>query len=333
MKKLIMPFLLLMFWVSFTPCKAQDDNLEESWKSLASVRDDYAIWCMYFKDEKNGWAGGPGTIIHTTDGGMTWEKQKTGFGRRILCIYFKNLRDGFAAGESDSYMETHDGGVTWTDRSSVFSGCKFRKIFFVNDQTGYMLSESGVYRTTDGGKAWANIGPKKPEDFGWESYNGLTARDAKHLILVGNKEMMFMSDDGGTTWVANKKEFFSGERRNFYGIAFTDANNGWITLERSQSPDVDCLVTKDGGATWTPGNVFGNHTLKDFNFSGKTGWGMPTNSDHNMYVTYDGGATWKQQTVTKDYKVKCAYCISPKASYVGLHGVSDLFTVYVPKGN
>jgi photosystem II stability/assembly factor-like uncharacterized protein len=288
------------------------------------------MYCMSFRDEQNGWAAGQGIIVHTADGGKTWEKQYVG-PAHILCIYFKNAKDGFAAGESDLYMFTHDGGATWKEEHSRFSGQKFRKIFFTDDKTGFLLSEGGVFKTTDGGTTWKDMGPKRPEEFYNSLFTGLTARDAKHLVLVGEKEFLYTSDDAGNTWVANKKDFFTGDRRNFYGVAFKDANTGWISCSTGSGTDVDALCTTDGGATWTPKMMFNGYQLKTLEFHGNCGWATSRMNDKMVYVTYDGGATWNEQNVTNENKVNAAYIFSQKVGYVGVNGEDYHFRLYVPK--
>lgn len=316
--------------ISVTRSFAQPEKPAEQWESQSSLRDMYNMYCMSFRDEQNGWAAGQGIIVHTGDGGKTWEKQYTG-NSNILCIYFKNAKDGFAAGESDLYMFTHDGGATWKEEHSRFSGQKFRKIVFTDDKTGFLLSEGGVFKTTDGGTTWKSVGPKRPEEFYNKSFTGLTARDAKHLVLVGEKEFLYTSDDAGDTWKANTKDFFAGDRRNYYGVAFKDANTGWISCSTGSGTDFDALCTTDGGATWTPRKIFNDYQAKTLEFHGNVGWLTSRMSDHMIYVTYDGGSTWAEQNVTNENKVNAACLFSQKVGYVGVNGGDYHFRLYVPK--
>ncbi len=319
--------LLLAGMAMQTTTQAQD----ESWQMLSSTRDPFSAYCAYFRTPQEGWEAGAKGILHTADGGKTWEKQWAEQGR-VLCIYFKNAKDGFAGGESNLYMETHDGGATWKADFSHFQSAKFEKIVFVSEQTGYMFCSVTVYRTTDGGKTWKDIGPKKPSEESSEDYTGFVARDAKHLIVVGRHEMMFTSDNGGDTWVANKKDFFTGPRKNYYSVAFAkDGKTGWISCSDGSGSDIDCLYTTDGGANWTPKKQFNSYQLKKMEFNGNTGWALSDMSSHTMYTTYDGGATWNEETVSKEHKVNTAYLFSPGVGYAGIGGSDYLFNLYVPK--
>ena len=331
MKKILTTVLLACTtMLSVTTSFAQSEKPAESWESISSLRDIYNFYCMSFRDEQNGWAAGQGIIVHTADGGKTWEKQYIG-AARILCIYFKNAKDGFAGGESDLYMYTHDGGATWKEEHSLFSGQKFRKIFFTDDKTGFMLSEAGVFKSTDGGAKWVSVGPKRPEEFYNSDFTGLTARDAKHLVLVGEKEFLYTSDDAGSTWVASKKEFFTGDRRNYYGVAFKDANTGFISCSTGSGTDFDALCTTDGGATWTPKKIFNSYQATSLEFRGNCGWLTTDMNKHMVYLTYDGGNTWSEQTVTNEHKVKAVSLFSQKVGYAGVNGDDYHFRMYIPK--
>lgn len=70
-------------------------------------------------DSLNIWASGAnGSIIHTSDGGKKWEKQRNGDNPlipkyRLRGIVFKDLMTGYAAGEKGIILKTADGGVHW----------------------------------------------------------------------------------------------------------------------------------------------------------------------------------------------------------------------------
>jgi photosystem II stability/assembly factor-like uncharacterized protein len=323
MKKIATILLITLATMPIAGALAQD-----AWQVVSTQRDIANFFCMYFLDEHNGWAAGQGIIIHTADGGKSWEKQYSGPGH-IKCIYFKNVKDGFAGGESDFYVETHDGGATWKPGATKFESSYFIKIFFVNDKNGFMLSKGSVYRSTDGGASWKNMGPKK-EDESYD-FNGLAARDASHLVVVGDHEMLYTSADGGATWTQNKKDLLTGERRHFWEVGFKDANTGWISCSTGPGDDVDCLYTTDGGNTWTPKSVFKSYQLKNFNFRGNCGWATMGMNEQGLLVSYDGGATWDEQKVTDKHKVMGACIISQKTAFVGLQGDDFLFRLSTPK--
>lgn len=336
MKKLTKTLAVVIIALSSTlQMQAQQQkNPPVSWQEQYAGRDMMNMYCMYFKDANNGWVGGASYILHTSDGGKTWEKQYEGQGR-VLAIYFKNDKDGFAGGESNLYISTHDGGKTWKETYTVFQGAKFTKIFFTDQMHGYMLSDGGVYRSIDGGTTWKDMGPKKPDEQSTEDFTGLAFTDAKHGILVGGGEMMFTSDDGGATWKQNTKDYFSGPRRNYYAMGFINTTTGWISCSKASEEDldIDCLYTTDGGATWTKKKCFNLYQIKNFTFHGNCGTATSRMNPQTAYVTTDGGATWTEQAVIDNSdKVFGIEVFSPTSGFAGVTDEeNDLMHIYVPK--
>src|SRR5215207_4385169 len=65
------------------------------------------------------WAvGDVGTILHTTNGGASWQKQISGTQQRLDAVRFKDPLHGWALGTSLA-LYTVDGGVTWTPGTGI----------------------------------------------------------------------------------------------------------------------------------------------------------------------------------------------------------------------
>jgi photosystem II stability/assembly factor-like uncharacterized protein len=59
-------------------------------------------------------AGRPGSVVlHSRDGGTTWEVQRTGQPLPINAIHFVDETHGWAAGELGAILRTQDGGKSW----------------------------------------------------------------------------------------------------------------------------------------------------------------------------------------------------------------------------
>ena len=129
-------------------------------------------------------------IMKTTDGGRTWQaRDMTDHASVLIDNYFTGPDTGWVVGgriqpvtEADLprqctknlarsklkpvVLRTEDGGATWTDR---LAGMESRfphgewgwKIFFVNDEIGYValenFCEGAVLKTTDGGQTWIRL--------------------------------------------------------------------------------------------------------------------------------------------------------------------------------
>src|SRR5262249_3840074 len=61
-----------------------------------------------------GWAVGKnGTILHTSDGGITWVPQNSSTSNELEGVSFPDPNNGWAVGEHGTIVHTGDGGLTW----------------------------------------------------------------------------------------------------------------------------------------------------------------------------------------------------------------------------
>ena len=107
---------------------SQDDGVNwnaqgKSWPELHSI---VAL------DEEVAWAAGEeGTILHTTDAGMTWEKQSDIPDLDWYSVHFSSMANGWAVGEGGNSIATSDGGETWslhhTGTESGSAWCSFSR--------------------------------------------------------------------------------------------------------------------------------------------------------------------------------------------------------------
>ena len=65
------------------------------------------LHAVRFVNQNEGWAGGlEGKMIHTTDGGTTWNQQTTGTTARFAGIDFVDSENGWAVGISGTILHT-----------------------------------------------------------------------------------------------------------------------------------------------------------------------------------------------------------------------------------
>ncbi len=157
------------------------------------------LTCLDFIDNKNGWAAGhAGVIIHTADGGESWEVQKKASmdNQPILDIQFPSKEVGYACGAFDSFFKTTDGGKTW---KSIPTGTDniYNCLVFIDENKGYMVGEYGtVLLTRDGAKSW-----EKLDLGGYEgSFFGITLVSEKRLLIYGVAGKIMKSENSGQTW-------------------------------------------------------------------------------------------------------------------------------------
>ena len=110
---------------------------------------------LHFVDAKHGWiVGEKGMIIHTNDGGQTWERQETGTEGDFKSVYFTTLLNGWAVGDNGLIAATDDGGKHWyLQESGIYS--MLNGVFFANSKEGWVVGEDAdILYTQNGGKTW-----------------------------------------------------------------------------------------------------------------------------------------------------------------------------------
>jgi len=114
---------------------------------------------------KHAWAvgylpgiGGYGHILHSVDGGNTWEIQwkSSTYGPNPFKVVFLNETEGWVATD-DVLLHTTDGGITWSaiwSRTQLFGG--YIRAFQVTDRENLQigLSDGKALYTFDRGKTW-----------------------------------------------------------------------------------------------------------------------------------------------------------------------------------
>ena len=155
---------------------------------------------LAFTDEKNGWAAcEPAGIYHTSDGGLSWDRQTTGLetalgpgqanSAAIIEIDFSDPAHGWAiwnctALNQSLLIGTADGGKTWAQYWRAPEGETLRAVYFLNSQEGWLGTQRSqyVYHSIDGGHHWT----VEPVNFEEQMpLYRIAAADADHIWAVG----------------------------------------------------------------------------------------------------------------------------------------------------
>jgi len=108
---------------------------------------------------------GPPILLHTENGGETWEDRSFLTDKALSAVYFNNQNLGWVAGNG-IILHTTDGGQNWDEQWT--GNYELRDIFFISEDTGwavgdsfpqnYQIKDKGVLlKTTDGGDLWEAI--------------------------------------------------------------------------------------------------------------------------------------------------------------------------------
>jgi len=143
-----------------------------------------------FADPSRGWAvGSNGTILHTSDGGQSWEVQVSGLEADLTHIQVYDTEKASIAGDFDGLLQTSDGGETWSP-IQLPQGYSYGPIFFPTALTGWVVGRSEadgsvvMWSTTDGGSAWNPF--SMPLEDGFSALHFVTEQEGWAVGEKGN---------------------------------------------------------------------------------------------------------------------------------------------------
>lgn len=137
------------------------EPVEPEFFKRATVEEEYdnprpTLFGLYFSDPQNGWICGMDSIImHTADGGATWEVLKTAMGEPLYNVVVAANR-GWAVGNKGTYLESRDGGMSWFKQDdAIKTKLRLADVAFGGPDTGWIVGATGtILKTENAGKSW-----------------------------------------------------------------------------------------------------------------------------------------------------------------------------------
>ena len=303
MKKIGLVFSLILFFsVTF--------QLSAQWFFQSPGPTSNMLNDILFVDSLSGWiAGEDGILMHTTNGGVTWNNQITAFYyKSIKSIDFISKTTGWAVGLWGRLYKTTNKGQNWLLKNSNTDKWLF-DVDFISETNGIVVGGSAygydpgiILKTTDGGETWTN-----------------QLSSAKHLysvdfvsdsivFAVGDEGEIWKSIDGGSEWFLVP----SNTTDNLRSVYFINDNIGWI-IEAEYTDNL--LRTTDGGNTWVVQGIGEYSELYSIKFiSDQIGWASGILG--NLFKTYDGGVTWIKSYVTYSLTLSALCFLSENSGYM-----------------
>jgi photosystem II stability/assembly factor-like uncharacterized protein len=211
-------------------------------------------------------------------------------GNHLNDIDIVNDHLAYAIGNRGTLLKTTNGGVSWEiKQSNTLSD--LRALVFINENVGWICSDTAISKTTDGGNNWVN-------QFTGIWLNDIVFTNSNSGLAVGNFGIILKTTNAGETW----QRITISWDYDFNSISFVNDSIGWVVGDLGK-----IIKTTDGGNTWneqylSPTRTF---TLVDF-IDEENGWAIdPYYTGGRLFKTTDGGNNWENKLFnTSPYFIK-----------------------------
>ena len=218
------------------------------------------IYSIYFLNNNEGFAVGGESgcgetgcvpkgaiIIHTKDGGQTWDQSSVTPSKKIelKSICFTSDSIGFTVGDG-LILSTRNRGANWQETKISNLGGIMMDVKFINDKKGLIACTFGkLLKTIDGGINWNVLSPFPPI-----GANTLALVN-ENLIFTAGYTNIAKSSDFGSTW-----SDLPSYPTDIFKLIFTSENIGYA-FGRGEYSGGDfghnygsIYFSIDGGSTW-----------------------------------------------------------------------------------
>ncbi|MBS1493602.1 MAG: T9SS type A sorting domain-containing protein [Bacteroidetes bacterium] len=230
-----------------------------------------------------------------------WYQVNSGTSNLLTSVFFTNLNTGFSTGTGGTLLITRNTGASWQNIDLNNPTFTFKKIYFKDQSTGFILANSPIpddtlyskiYKTTNGGNNWFVDNPRINNVFlkNIEFADGVGYMSGGLYSVGPNK--FFKSTNDGNSWV----EIPTGINGSITSQKFINYEIGYIGV-------MNCIYkTPNGGNNWNL--VYQNlgsyyNVVSDIVFiNGVTGFAAggyyldTLNKNRFVIKTTNSGANW-----------------------------------------
>src|SRR5215475_7753363 len=233
--------------------------------------------------------GDAGTILKTTDAGITWSPLTSGTTNALYDVYFFDATQGVAVGEQGLILRTTDGGAGW---QGVTSGVEdaLRSVSF-SGVNGIIGGDSQtILYSTDAGASWQI----SQSGFFGGGFPGAQMLSPTVGFVAGQNSIFVplfgASTDGGANWDLGAFLFENNEG-GCTDVFFFDQDTGVVSGAVFDGRGAIARTT-DGGTNWS--TLFFDQAIQGITFPQPTS-GFATGAGGRISQSTDGGITWTDQ--------------------------------------
>jgi photosystem II stability/assembly factor-like uncharacterized protein len=206
--------------------------------------------CVQFLNSDTGYAGGDNFGLYRTDnGGNTWSQVIGCPTNNIYCMQFVNDTLGWMGAFGGTILRTFNGGLNWVQQFTQNNSQKILKISMNGVNTGIAVSNSYVYRTSNG--------------VNWNAVFNTSQFSAYCVALNSNSDIFFGGQGGSMYSAANFGSTYTDLNPDMglstnSKIRFFDPMNGWVSRHEGK-----ILRTTNGGTTWLESSIPSGNSMND----------------------------------------------------------------------
>jgi photosystem II stability/assembly factor-like uncharacterized protein len=311
-------------------------NNGTTWKPIFENQPSYSIGCITIDPVNPDilWIGtgenvsgrhvgfGDG-VYKSLNGGKTWENmglKKTEHIAKILVnshdnniIYVAAEGPLWSSGGERGVYKSTDGGKTWKQSLHINKDTGVTSLVFDPGNPNVLYAaayqrrrsvaaflaggpDSGIYKTTDGGKNWRKLKVGLPKEH--MGRIGLAVSPIKPNVMYATIEAnkkekgFYRSQDRGESWQKRNSYVSGGTGPHYYQEIYADPH----VFDRVYQMDVWMHITEDGGKTFKrvgeTAKHSDNHALA-FDLHGHNPDYLLAGSDGGLYETWDRGKNWR----------------------------------------
>jgi len=229
--------------------------------------------------------GDAGTIVRTTDAGVTWQARPSNTAFNLNDVWFTSAQTGFAVGHGGTVMRTRDGGSTWSRLLNVPASENLFGVCFADTSRGWVVGGSGtILRTGDGGATWTRRNPTA------QVLRSVSFSDSLDGWSVGDAGVIVGTHDGGRSWYVVQPALTSQALRAVWRRSATRA---WAGGQQGAFP---FTVATPDSLQWTLGSLGALNEVHGLQMTDDlVGYAVGVNANGMVLRTLDGGATWSPQ--------------------------------------
>jgi photosystem II stability/assembly factor-like uncharacterized protein len=229
--------------------------------------------------------GANGSIIGTTNGGVTWIAAASGTTARLRKVVAAGFTTPviWAVGDGGTLLHSTTGGYTWAAATSGVTE-HLHDIFaidYINATSFCAVGAAGtIIHTTNSGVSWAQQQSQTSVHL-----NGVFFTDALFGHIVGDAGTILKTSDGGANW----NSVNSGVTEHLNHVFFVSQQHGWIVGDAGI-----ILATTDGGQNWSALTSGSSEDLLRLFFA-DISTGTAVGRSGTILRTTNAGASWTQQ--------------------------------------